>query len=129
MLREVLVRMQEELNDPDFAKGVLAAAERFDVRIKRFERQLAEFVAVCLGIADINELKQAAPEGVWRNVERIVKQERASHPSFAVHEALGLGDIKMIMEQRHNQKILMPRFTRPEVGFNSSQETLVHTIC
>ena len=123
-LREVLLRMQEELNDPDFAKGVLAATERFDERIKRFERQLAEFVAVSLGIVDINELKQVAPEGVWRNIERIVKQDRVSHPSFQVHEALGLGDIKQIMEQRHNQKILMPRFTRPEVGFNSSQETL-----
>lgn len=124
MLREVLLRMQEELNDPDFAKGVLVAAERFDERVKRFERQLAEFVAVPLGIADINQLKQTAPEGVWRNIERIVKQERASHPSFSVHEALGLGDIKVIMEQRHNQKILMPRFIRAEVGFNSSQETL-----
>jgi hypothetical protein len=124
VLKEVLVGIQEELNDPDFAKGVLLAAERLDERIRRLERQLAKFVATHLGFVDISDLKKVAPEGVWRSTERIVKQERINYPNFEVHEALSLGDIKVIIEQRNNQRILLPLFTRPEIGFNSAPETL-----
>jgi len=123
MLREVLMRMQEELNDPDFGKDLLSAAEKLDDRIIKFERRLAEFIANALGIVDINNLKQVTPEHIWRNIQRLVEQEHVSHPTFAVHEALGLGDIQVIMEQRNNRKVLTPLFTKPEIGFNSSEET------
>lgn len=121
---EVLGRMQEKLGDPEFAKNRVQVAEPFGERLAKFERRLAEFVTERLGILTIAELRQKAPEGVWREAEERVEREKKTKPDFAVHEALTLGEIEKIAERRDNSKVLMPLFMDPANGFGDERAVL-----
>jgi DGQHR domain-containing protein len=122
-LLEILLRMQEELDDREFAKTGLPADRQLE-RLIRFERKLAEFVASALGISTMGDLRQKAPEGVWRRVDGIVRKERKTDAGFAVHQAFGLGDIRQIIERRDNAEDIMPLFVEPTNGFASEQGVL-----
>jgi len=118
---EVLERMQEKLSDPEFARNRVRVAEPFGERLAKFERRLAEFVTERLRVVTIAELRQKAPEGVWREAEERVEREKKTKPDFAVHEALTLGEVEKIIERRDNAEVLMPLFTNPTNGFGDEQ--------
>lgn len=122
-LREVLLRMREDLDDAEFAQVGLPPDRQLE-RLIRFERKLAEFVASALGISSMADLRQKAPEGVWRRVDGIVRKEWKTDTGFAVHEAFGLGDIKQIIERKDNAEVIMPLFVQPTNGFASDQGVL-----
>jgi len=124
MLQYVLFEMQDRLQDPEFAKIPLPAGEKFE-RLTRFERDIAQFVAGRLGLATIDDLKQKAPEPVWRGAEKIMKKEQRADPHFPLHKALGLGDVKDIMVRKDNAKVLKPIFTSTPDDFSSWDEVSV----
>jgi DGQHR domain-containing protein len=121
---DILVRMQEKLSDPEFAKIRVATIEPFAQRLMQFERRLAEVVTQQLAIVKIVDLKQKSNEEICGRVAERIEQEKKLHPEFALHEALTLGEVKEIISRRSNKDILMPLFTDPVNGFGDEQGVL-----
>ena len=115
---EVVANMREALEDPNFGKYGYDLKDPLGDRMSRFERALAEFVFQHLEINTIADLKQKAPRGTWEKVARILR-DTGDQP---VHKAVGLGEIRQILERSDNSSVVMPELLDTDDGFGDTQE-------
>ena len=121
VMMQIVSTMRIALDDQDFGRGI-SSETPLDRRVTDAERKLAELVADTLGIHEIRDLRQKAPEGVWRSIESRLSQRQPDEP---LHALLTLGEIKQIVERRNNRSDVMDRLTDSEEGFSSADEIIV----
>ena len=117
----IVNQMRELLKDQEFGKQGIRAESLLANRITSTERMLAEFVAESCDICTMKDLKQKAPEGVWRSVERRIKGQ-LDEP---LHVLLTLGEIEEIVKRKGNTERVMPTLTGSNDGFSNEDEALV----
>lgn len=126
---EVLAKMREKMQDPQFALVSAGAIESLSERLVRFERRLAEYVAQNLSILNISDLRQKSNEATSNRISTRLAQESRIRAEVAIHELLGLGETREIIERRENANILMPFFTDPVDGFGDEQAVFAALSC
>ncbi len=106
VITQIVSSMRGLLNDQNFGQGVEIETS-LERRVKDVERKLAKLVADTLQINTIRDLKQKAPEDVWRKVEKMSER----YPSEALHALFGLGEIKQMVIRRDNKPVLIGKLT------------------
>ena len=122
--REVIVQivnsMRTALNDASFGQRIDPETP-MERRVAETERKLAGFIASTLGIESMKDLRQKAPEEVWRAV-----QSRSQGGSTVpLHEWITLGEIKQIMGRQDHKDLLIARLTDAGSDFRNEAEILV----
>jgi len=124
VLKAVLRLMRDGLGDKTFAHDVTHAEDPWLENIATFERRLAQFVSDTLRINTIADLKQWAPEAVWKRSLELTQKEQRVNPNYEPHQALTLGDVRQIIERKAAGEIIMPKLIRDRDGFASREEVL-----
>ena len=119
VIAQVVNKMRGILEDQEFGRQGIQSETPLQKRVATVERKLAEQLAVTLGIETISDLRQKAPEAIWKRV-----QERSTgQGEVPYHEFLTLGEIKVVMEQKNNRPLAVPMLM--ERAFSSEDEVFV----
>ena len=121
VITTVVNEMRDLLDDENFGKQGIDSETPLTKRVISMERKLAKAVAEICEIHTIKDLKQRAPEAVWRDVERRARNE----PDEPLHALLTLGQIKEMVVRNDNRGHVIQRLTDSNDGFSNEQEALV----
>ena len=120
VIHQVINGMRDVLEDQNFGQGI-KIDRPLERRVAAVERKLAKMVADMLGLHTMNDLKQKAPEGVWRGVGRRVRAKADD----ALHTLLSLGEIKQIIGRQDNRSAVIDELTTTSSVFRSGDEVFV----
>ncbi len=121
VIAQIINNMRGILDNHDFGRHVTQAQTPIEKRVSATERRLADIVASTLGIQTIKDLKQKAPESVWRKVQRLL-HEKSDEP---LHSFLTLGEVRQIMQQRDNRSEILSRLVDVNDTFSGEEEVFV----
>ena len=103
---QILSSMRALLNDQNFGQGIDLLTQ-LDKRAIAVERKLAKLVANTLEIGTMKDLRQRAPEKVWKEVQRRSSED----PSEPIHMFFSLGNINQVIERQNNRQAIMDKLT------------------
>ena len=121
IIAQVINIMRNSLSDLNFGQGVELETP-LERRVAATERKLAELVADILEINTIADLKQRAPEDIWKRIQQRLPSSSDSQP---LHLLFGLGEIRAIVERRNNRGVVMSKLTDSDIGFRNADEVMV----
>ena len=117
---QIINSMRNLLTDLGFGQGIKLESP-LGQRASTVERKLAELVAVTLNINTMKDLKQKAPEHVWRTVQNRWKN-RGDRP---LHTQLSLDSIRAIIDRRDNRPLILEKLTGEDSELGSEEAFMV----
>ena len=122
--REVTVQvvntMRDVLDDQSFGQRI-AVDTPIERRVALVERKLAQLVATTLGIQTMRDLKQRAPENVWRGIRRRLEGQ-SDEP---LHSLISLGETRQIVNRQDNRQVVVEKLMAGGNGFRDEAEVFV----
>ena len=120
VIAQILSSMRDLLNDQNFGQGIDLQTP-LAKRATTVERKLAKLVADILEIRTMEDLRQKAPENVWREIQSR-SREQLNEP---IHAFFSLGHVKQIMERRDNRPNVIDKLTSGTSSFRNPSEVFV----
>ena len=117
---QILKSMRNLLNDMNFAQSIKHDSP-LQQRAANVERKLAEKIATTLGITTMKDLKQRAPEHVWKTVQNRSKN-KGGRP---LHTQLSLDSIRAIIVRKDNRPLIVDKFTNDDSELRSEDAFMV----